>query len=137
MTPRTAQSNRTFHKLLNQLYPAKLREEMKETIVCEHTKGRTTHSSDMWEDEMKEAISAMQKALTQTTVSVELSPNMRKLFALRKSLNWSYAHLSDFIKTHTHGAKHHTRQLTSQEVNTLVSVMEKIEASNHRKSQRQ
>lgn len=133
-TVRTSNQHKRLHGRMALLYPKHLIGEMKQSLALEYSKGRTSHTSELTEEECEKLIQSL--AVAQQKQPTEITKAMRKLFAIRNSLGWSYERLSEFIKEQTHGKKNHTRQLNDAEVNKLVSVMEKIEVSNLKTNKR-
>ena len=124
--------------LISQVYPAAIREESRKQLAMEFSGGRTDRTSKLTEDELKRLICSLESAVKQTRKpEEELTSAQRKFFALRKSLGWSYERLSDFIIEQTAGAKTHSRQLDNKELNTLISVMEKIEVNKYKQRNKQ
>lgn len=123
--------------LISEIYPAQLRADMKEELALEYSGNRTKRTSELTALECDMAINALNLAKKRTTAT-HASDNegvkqINKMFAVMRSLNWDYNRLSEFIIGQTKGVKNHSRQLTSKELNTIVSVMEKIETHNAKK----
>lgn len=128
---RTLEQNKRLNGRMALLYPRHLIPEMKQSLAMEYSKGRTSHTSELTQDECERLIQSL--VVAQAKQPTEITKAMRKLFAVRNSLGWSYERLSEFIKEQTHGKKHHTRQLSEAETNKIVSVMEKVEFHKHKK----
>jgi hypothetical protein len=126
--------NGRLHGLLSKTYPASEIVDAKKQLASEFSSGRTEKTSELTDEEAKRLIvSLLQITATKPRENSELTAAQRKFFALRKSLQWSYEELSDFIIKQTDGQKSHSRQLSIKEMNTLIAVMEKIEISNYKK----
>lgn len=126
--------NARLHGLLSKTYPASAIVDAKKQLASEFSGGRTEKTSELTDEEAKRLIvSLLQITASKPRETNELTAAQRKFFALRKSLQWSYEELSDFIIKQTDGQKSHSRQLSAKEMNTLIAVMEKIEISNYKK----
>lgn len=122
----------TLHVMLNQLYPnSAIRIDEKKRLAMEFSQGRTEHTSELSDEEFKRLINSLREVLKRG--NQKLSAAESKLFALRNSLGWSYERLSEFIIEQTQGKRTHSRQLNADELNKIISVMEKIEAHNYRR----
>lgn len=122
---RNASQNARLHILISETYPAQLRADMKEDLALEYSGNRTKRTSELTPAECDMAINALQ--LVRRNRNGNDSKQLNKMFAVMRSLNWDYSHLSDFIKKQTQGAKNHSRQLTAGELNKVISAMEQIE----------
>ena len=130
--------NARLHALLHKIYTPELIDDVKKSLANEYSGGRTERTSELDEIEIKRLICSLESVVKRqdTREEIELTKAQRKLYALRKSLGWSYERLSEFIIQQTAGQKNHSRQLTDQELGTLISVMEKIEVDKYKQRNR-
>lgn len=142
----TAQNLRLHASLKRIGLPVTLWPEEKKTLARNASSGRTERTSELTYDEMESAIKVLTDSIKRSETDQQRDQHQatiddkqrRKVFAIMHAINWTlpdgkldYERLSQFILKQTSGAKNHLKQLNTKEVNTLVSVMEKIETSQY------
>lgn len=132
---RTAEQSRRLHALIGKIYPKNVFDEMKAQHAFEVSDGRTSKTSELTFQECTKLIKELQDTYARLDKERnKTTPAKRKMFALMKSIGWDYERLSKFIIDQTSGKKNHSNQLNDAEVNSMVSVMEKIELHKTKRS---
>lgn len=125
-----------MHGALYKIYPPSLVPNAKKQLASEYSEGRTQRTSELLSTEIERLICDLSvivdKQRNASKTKEVLTSAQRKFFALRKSLGWSYERLSEFIMEQTRNEKTHSRQLDDQELNTMISIMEKIEVAKYK-----